>query len=127
MCNTKLLKKKIKFLSFEFINFDANVFVFKNKKMYIIVYVNDLLILNFDFDFISKIKKKFNNQFNITNLNSIKLYLKIKIIREKNLLFFRQNAYLKFFLKRFDMKKCSISNFFIMLKLDKILKSTKKS
>ena len=95
--------------------------------MYIIVYVNNLLILNFDFDFMNKIKKKFNNWFNITNLNLTKLYLKIKIIRKENLLFFRQNAYLKKVLKKFDIKKCSISNFFIVLKLDKILKSTKKS
>ena len=95
--------------------------------MYIIVYVNNLLILNFDLNFISEIKKKFNNRFNITNLNSIKLYLKVEIIRKKNLLLFRQSAYLKKVLKKFDMKKCSISNFFIMLELDKILKSTKKN
>ena len=103
------------------------MFVFKNKKIYIIVYVNDLLILSFDFDLINEIKKKFSNRFNITNLNSTKLYLKVEIVQEENSLLFRQNAYLKKVLKKFGIKECSISNFFIMLELDKILKSTKKS
>ena len=122
-----VIRDFLKSLNFESIVFDVNVFVFKNKKIYIVVYVNDLLIMNFNMNFINTLKKKLNDRFNMIDLNFVEFYLNIEIVREKNSILFRQNAYLKKILKRFNMKNCVVVNFSMKLKLDKILEITKKS
>ena len=120
-----VIRDFLKSLSFESIVFDANVFVFKNKKIYIVVYVNDLLIMNFNMNFINTLKKKLSDRFNMIDLNFAEFYLNIEIVREENSILFRQNIYLKKILKRFDMKNCFVVNFSMKSKLDKILEITK--
>ena len=83
----KLLKKSLKLLNFDSINFDFNVFVFKNKKIYIVVYVNDLFIFCIDLKFIVFLKIKLNEKFDIIDLSSTKHYLNIEIVRKKTYFF----------------------------------------
>ena len=56
----KIIKKILKLLKFISTNFDINVFVFNDKKIYIVVYMNDLLIIKLNLNFINNLKK--NNE-----------------------------------------------------------------
>lgn len=46
-------------------------------------------------------------EFNITDLQDIKLFLGIKIIRTESTLMFNQTAYLNAVLNKFNMNKCN--------------------
>ena len=67
----EVIKNFLKSLSFEFINFDNNMFVSKNKKIYIVVYVNDLLIIDEDINYINEIKSKLSDRFKMHDLKSV--------------------------------------------------------
>ena len=121
-----VIRDFLKSLGFEPINSDASVFVSKDKKMYIAVYVDDLLILGPDLGLMSEIKKKLSNRFNMTDLGPAELYLGVEIVREGDSLLLRQSAYLEKVLERFGMKECSVSNSPMVPGLDKILESTKE-
>ena len=67
----EVIKDFFKSLNFELINSDNNVFVNKNKKIYIVVYVNDLLIVDEDMNYINEIKSKLSDRFKMHDLRSI--------------------------------------------------------
>ena len=104
----EVIKNFLKSLNFKFINFDNSVFVNKNKKTYIIVYVNDLLIVNENINYINEIKSKLSDRFKMHDLKSVQHYLNIEIVRDDDFILFRQINYLKKMLKRFEMKNCKI-------------------
>ena len=85
----KLFKNFIKSLRFKLINSDNSVFVSKNKKIYIVVYVNDLLIIDENMNYINEMKNKLNNRFKMHDLRSIQHYLSIEIVRDDNSILFR--------------------------------------
>ena len=72
------------------------------------MYVNDLLIVNEDMNYINEIKSKLNNRFKMHDLKSIQYYLNIKIVCDDDIILFRQINYLKKMLKRFETKDCKI-------------------
>ena len=74
----KLFFKKFDFL---FFNVDQNVFC--NKKIIIIIYVDDLLITNSNKQFNKNIKTIFNKQFHIIDFDFIIHYFDIKFNRNK--------------------------------------------
>ena len=97
----------LKKLDFDTTEFDHNVFVSKDKKYYIAVYVNDLLLFDLDIKYINFIKIKLNKRFEMIDLDFAQHYLNIEMIRENDFILLRQTTYLKKILKRFDMNKCS--------------------
>ena len=74
----KLFFKKFDFL---FFNVDQNVFC--NEKTIIIIYVDDLLITNFNKQFNKNIKTIFNKQFHIIDFDFIIHYFDIKFDQNK--------------------------------------------
>ena len=88
-------------MSFELINFDNSMFVNKNKKIYIVVYMNDLLIVDEDMNYINEIKSKLSGRFKMHDLKSVQHYLSIEIVRDGDSILFRQTSYLKKMLERF--------------------------
>jgi len=77
----------------------------------IIIYVNNLLIVNFKSNTkLLKLKKKLVNRFKIINLKLCYYYLNIKITRNCNnrTLHLLQRIYIKKILKRFDILNCKI-------------------
>ena len=52
----EIIKDFFKLLNFKFINFDNNMFVNKNKKIYIAIYMNNLFIVNENMNYINEIK-----------------------------------------------------------------------
>ena len=112
----EIIKDFLKSLSFELINSDNSVFVSKNKKIYIVVYVNDLLIVNEDINYINEIKNKLSDRFKMHNLKPAQYYLNIEIVRDGDSILFRQISYLKKMLERFEMKNCKFVD--LSMKLD---------
>ena len=95
-----------KSLNFKFINSDNSVFVSKDKKIYIVVYVNDLLIVDENRNYINEIKSKLSDRFKMHDLKSVQHYLSIEIVRDGDSILLRQINYLKKMLERFGMKNC---------------------
>ena len=83
-----IIKNFFKLLSFELVNSDNSVFVNKNKKIYIVVYVNDFLIVNEDTNYINEIRSKLNDRFKMHDLKSIQYYLSIEIVHDDNNILF---------------------------------------
>lgn len=94
---------------FKHINVDHSIFVNKTKKLIVIVYVDDLLIINFkDNNQILKLKKTLVDRFKITNLDSCYYYLNMKITRDRanKTLQLSQRIYVEKMLKRFELFDC---------------------
>ena len=104
----EVIRNFLKFLKFESINENVNVFVFKNKKIYIAIYVNDFFIIEFNMNFINNLKKQLDQRFKMIDLKSTQYYLNIEVIRKNDNIFLRQIIYLTKVLKRFNMINCKI-------------------
>ena len=102
-----VIRDFLKSLGFEPTESDHSVFVSKDKKTYIAVYVDDLLIVSGDMTYINEVKAKLTERFKMTDLGPAQQYLGIEIIREeKGSILLRQTTYLKKVLERFGMQNC---------------------
>ena len=92
-------------MSFVRTKFDYSVFVHFIIEIIIEVYVDDLLLIDFDINDIREIKKSLMSQFEMINLESMKHYLDMKIVRNRQnrIIKFIQITYLKNMLTRFEM------------------------
>ena len=114
---------------FDFVIFEANhsVFISKNDKIYVIVYVDDLLIINDFMNFIDFMKQKLDRRFKMIDLDFAQHYLDIEIVRNDDSILFRQIIYLRKVLKRFDMNKCKIVDFLMNSNLTNVMMFAKKN
>ena len=104
-----------------------NVFISINDKIYVIVYVDDLLIVNDNMNFIDFIKKKFDERFKMIDLNFAQHYLDIEVVRNDDSILFRQIIYFRKVFERFDMNKCKIVESFMNSSLANTMMSTKEN
>ena len=113
---------------FDLVIFEANhsVFISKNDKIYVIVYVDDLLIINDFMNFIDFMKQKLDRRFKMTDLNFAQHYLDIEVVRNDDSILLRQIIYLRKVLKRFDMNKCKIVDFLMNSNLANVMMFAKK-
>ena len=83
----------------------ANLSIFTNSIIIIAIYVNDILLANFDKAEIQRIKNKLYNKFEITNLGPYIYYLDIIVIRDhiNRILRLNQKGYIKKFLEEYDI------------------------
>ena len=82
------------------------MFVSKDKKTYIAVYVDDLLIVDENMNYINEIKSKLSGRFKMHDLGPAQHYLSIEIVRDGDIILLRQTNYLKKVLERFGMENC---------------------
>ena len=68
----------MKYLKFEILYSNLNIFI--RKQIIIIIYINNLFILNFEIKKIKNIKKNLNNKFSIINFDFIKYYLNQSLV-----------------------------------------------
>ena len=59
-----------------------NIFIYNEKKIIIIIYIDDIFIIKFNRFIINEFKSAFNVKFRIINLKSYIYYLNIKIMRD---------------------------------------------
>ena len=102
--------KKHKFVSF---NVDLNVF--SNKKLIIVIYVDDIFLIEFNSMHIVVVKRVFNKRFKMIDLSSFQFYLNMSIKRDRSnrIFFFSQKIYLKKIFKNHDIWKCKSIAIFI--------------
>ena len=84
----EVIKSFLKSLNFELINSENSVFVSKNKKIYIAVYINNFLIVDENMNYINEINSKLSDRIKIHDLKSVQHYLSIEIVRDNNNILF---------------------------------------
>ncbi len=67
-------------LKFQRLNSDRAVFIDSRTKILLVMYVNNLLLFNFDLNDLYKIQNKSKQRFKMTNLRQLSHYLDMKII-----------------------------------------------
>ena len=92
----------------EFILFNVDFNVFFNEKLIIVIYVDNIFLIEFNLKHIVVVKRTFNKRFKMINLNLFSFYLNISIKRDwsNRILFFNQKIYLKKIFKNYDIWKC---------------------
>ena len=92
-------------MSFVRTKFDYSVFVHSIIEVIIEVYVDDLLLIDLDINDIREIKKSLMFQFEMIDLESMKHYLNMKVVRDRQnkIIKLIQITYLKSMLTRFEM------------------------
>jgi hypothetical protein len=88
---------------------DATLFVKKVGKIfvYLVVYVDDILMIGDNESYIASIKKEFMKDFELTNLGYIHYYLGIEVTQHLKSIFLSQNKYIGDLLNRFCMTECN--------------------
>ena len=96
------------FKKHEFVSFNADFSVFFNEKLIIVIYVDDIFLIESNSKYIVVVKRAFNKRFKMINLNSFRFYLNMSIERDRSnrILFFNQKVYLKKVFKNHDMWEC---------------------
>ena len=111
-----IIQKFLKSLNFIFTEADVSVFIYKNKQMFICVYVDDILLFKSDLNLLKLIKTKLSEHFKMTDLRFLSHYLNMRIIRSFNRINLNQTFYLLKILERFEMTDCKSMN--ILIKSD---------
>ena len=88
--------------------FDHSVYFYKLRDgsiIYLLLYVDDMLIASKSQDEVEKLKTQFNQKFEMKDLSEAKKILNIEIIRDKKRVkvYLSQRQYLKKVLQRFGM------------------------
>lgn len=98
---------------------------FESYKVYLIIYVDDGLILSTSQKAIDKVINELKSNFRIT-IGNAKSYVGIKIIRdiERKSIFIHQTSYIRHILQRFNMTDCKVKS--IPADLDTCLTSANK-
>jgi hypothetical protein len=85
---------------------------FKNEKyIFLILYVDDILLASSDVSLLLETKKFLSSKFDMKDLGEAPFVLGIEIYRDrsKGVLRLSQNAYIEKVLKKFSIHKCSVS------------------
>ena len=90
----EIIQKFLKKLNFIFIAADVSIFVSENRKNYICVYVNDILFIDFDDEYLKLLKKRLFKRFKMIDLKLISHYLKMSITRSNDRIMLNQTIYL---------------------------------
>jgi hypothetical protein len=111
-------------LRFKRSNSDHAVFI-KNE-IFLIMYVNDLLLFDLNLNNLYEIQKKLKQRFKMTNLRQLSHYLDMKIIinSDRDQLMLIQSIYLKKILKQFEMNQFKLVSILMKSKMINSLMST---
>eukprot|EP00253_Pinus_taeda_P036432 PITA_36432 len=88
---------------------DANLFVKKVGKtvVYLVVYIDDLLMTGNNESYIASIKKELRKGFEMTNLGYVHYYLGIEVTQHLKSIFLSQKKYIADLLNKFGMAECN--------------------
>ena len=89
----------------DFLSLDVDLSVFSNDKVIIVIYVDDLLIIESSRSYIQQVKLALNKRFDMTDMRSLCYYLSMSIERDRlnRILYLSQKTYLKKILQDHDM------------------------
>lgn len=78
-----------------------------NKNVYIVLYVDDLILITACIKLMNEIKRYLMNRFKMVDLKEIKLFLGIRVTRENDKFCLDQSSYIRTVLKKFNMEDCN--------------------
>ena len=81
---------------------------FKNDIVYLLLYVDDMLLISNSLDRLNDLKFLLENNFRMKDLGVLNQFLGIQIKKLENGLFLSQRSYLEKLLSRFNMSDCNI-------------------
>src|SRR5271154_4750077 len=85
-------------------NADPCLYIDIKRHLYIIIWVNDLLIAEKNARDIVHVKQQLSKEFEMKDLGELKHFLEMRIIRTNGRIFIDQNGYIRQILERFGMK-----------------------
>lgn len=93
---------------FKRVEFDHAKFISLNKKTFVVIYIDNLLLFELKFESLTEIQKKLKIFFKMTDLKKLSRYLSMKITinLNKNAISLRQRTYIKKILRQFEIKSC---------------------
>lgn len=95
---------------------------YENEKVYLLIYVDDIILAGPNLQCINKVKEKLMYRFKMKDKGNLKNFLGLEVFydRENGILKISQIKYIKALLKRFNMEECKTSSIPIdsKLKLD---------
>lgn len=77
------------------------------KNIYVVLYVDDLVISTADINTMNNFKRYLMNKFKMVDLKEIRCFLGIRIQRTKNIITLDQELYIKTVLEKFNMSDCN--------------------
>jgi hypothetical protein len=88
---------------------NSNHAIFIKNDIFLITYVNDLLLFDLNLNDLRNIQNQLKRRFKMTNLRQLSHYLDMKIIisSDQNQLVLTQSIYLKKILNQFEMRDCT--------------------
>lgn len=89
---------------------DPCVYVDKNSKTFIVVYVDDILIFSNDRARERKVKQRLSEEFKLKDVGEARYCLGLEIQRDKKSIILSQSGYIVETLKRFGMSDCKPVN-----------------
>ena len=103
------------FKKHKFVFFNVDFSVFFNEKFIIVIYVDNIFLIEFNSKYIVVIKRVFNECFKMIDLNLLRFYLNMNIEQNRlnRILFLNQKIYLKKIFKNHDMWKCKSITIFM--------------
>jgi hypothetical protein len=95
-------------IDLEFKQSNSNHAVFIKNEIFLIMYVDDLLLFDLNLNDLQNIQNQLKQRFKMTNLRQLSHYLDMKIIinSDRDQLMLTQSIYLKKILNQFEMKNC---------------------
>lgn len=130
-CQFEEFEKALKKKGFENSPVDRCIYILDStdvsKKIYVVLYVDDLLIVTASIEIMNRFKNYLMNRFSMVDLTEIKLFLGLRIERTRKKITLDQNTYIRRVLRKFNMDSCKPINNFLETKLDfKTLNSDEK-
>jgi len=88
---------------------DISLFYLLNFKLtvFILVYVDDILVISNDSNFLKEFTSKLNSMFALKDLGSLYYFLGIEVRRDNSSFYHNQGKYILHVLKRFGMTNCA--------------------
>ena len=104
----RMLRDSMKDLGFEGLMSDAGLFIFKDKRGFVIavVYVDDALFLGPNKALVQELKQKFMRKWESRDLGDVTEFLRMKVRKESGKVHLDQCAYLETVLERCGMQNC---------------------
>lgn len=93
--------------------YNAELFIHDIKKIYIIIYMNNIHLYNLRIEDLNWIKIEIAVNYKIKNISNSNCYLDMKIEKNINLFILFQSLFIKNFLKKFLMNDCHFISIFM--------------
>jgi hypothetical protein len=104
------ISTKLKSLGFKASKPDSSLLFYSDHTctIYVLIYVDDIIVVSSDEQFMNKLVKKLNQQFPLTDLGYVHYFLTIEVTHTRKGLLMAQERYARDILQRANMTSCKV-------------------